>query len=63
MLKMLLLINELTCTIGNTILLVVICYFFAIRAHGIPLTVTGCVSSHLRARADALFCALFNGNG
>ena len=53
MLKTSLLINELTCRIGNAILLVVICCLSVLRAHAIPLAVTSCVSaiSHARMRA------------
>ena len=53
MLKMLLLINELTCRIGNAILLVVICCLSALCARDIPLVVTGCVSALPRACARA----------
>ena len=45
MLKTSLLINELTCRIGNAILLVVICCLSALRARAIPLSVTGCLSA------------------
>ena len=51
MLKTLLLINDLTCRIGNDISLVVICGVSALRARAIPLAVTGCVSALPRARA------------
>ena len=53
MLKTSLLINELTCRIGNEISLVVIFCVSALRARVIPLAVTGCVSALLDARALA----------
>ena len=53
MLKMSLLINELTCRIGNKIYLVVICCVSAFHAHAIPLTVTGFVSTLLCAHVRA----------
>ena len=51
MLKTSLLINELTCRIGNTILLVVICCLSAPRTRANPLAVTGCVSALPRTHA------------
>ena len=59
MLKTLLLINELTCRIGNKISLVVICCVSAIRARAIPLAITGCVSALLRAHACAHYFARY----
>ena len=56
---MLLLINELTCRIGNAILLVVICFLPALYARAIPLAVTGCVSALLRARVHAHYFARY----
>ena len=53
MLKTLLQINELTCRIGNAILLVVICCLSAIRARAISLAASGFVSALPRARAQA----------
>ena len=50
MLKTSLLINELTCRIGNAILLVMIYCLSAIHAHAISLEVTGCVSTIPRVR-------------
>ena len=49
MLKTSLIINELTCRIGNETSLVVICCLSALCARAIPLAVTGCVSALLRA--------------
>ena len=63
MLKTSLLINELTCRIGNAILLVLIPCLSALYVHVIALAVTGCVSALPRARARALLCEIFNGNG
>ena len=60
---MLLLINELTCRIGNAIWLVVLWWLSALLACVIPFVVTGCVSTLPRAPARALLCALFNGKG
>ena len=51
MLKKLLLINELTCRIGNAILLVVICCVSALRTRAILLAVTCYVSALSRAHA------------
>ena len=64
-LKTLLLINELTCRIGNAVSLLLISCLSALRARVVPLAVTGCVSALpcARARARALLCVLFNGNG
>ena len=59
MLKTSLLINELTCKIGNVILLVVICCMSALRAREIPLAVTGCVSALPRVRARAHYLARY----
>ena len=53
MLKTLLLINEITCRIGNAILLVVLCCLSALRTRVILLAVTGRVSALLRAHARA----------
>ena len=57
MLKTSLLINELTCLLGNTILLVVLCCLSVVCtrtcAHVIPLAVTGCVSALTCAPARA----------
>ena len=57
MFKTSLLINELTCRIGNAILLVVICWLSALRARVIPLEVRGCVSALPRARARTHYFA------
>ena len=51
MLKTLILINEITCRIGNKIYLVVICCVSALRTHAISLAVTGFVTALPRARA------------
>ena len=59
MLKKLLLINELTCRIGNAILLVVLCCLSALRPRVIPLAVTGCVSALPRAPAHAHYFARY----
>ena len=59
MLKTSLLINELTCRIGNAILLVIICCLSALRARAIPLAVTGCVSALPRARARTHYFARY----
>ena len=59
MLKTLLLINEITCRIGNKILLVVICWFSALRACVITLVVTGCVSTLPHAPARAHYFARY----
>ena len=55
--KKLLLINELTCRIGNKIELVVICCVSALRTRAITLAVTGCVSALPRACARAHYFA------
>ena len=57
MFKTSLLINELTCRIGNAILLVVICWLSALRACEIPLAVTGCVSALSHERTCAHYFA------
>ena len=57
MLKMLLLINELKCSIGNEISLAVICFVSALRAREIPLAVIGCVSALPHTRAHAHYFA------
>ena len=57
MLKTLLLINELTCRIGNAILFMVIFCLSALCARAVPLAVTGCVSALPRARTRACVCA------
>ena len=59
MLKTLLLIHELTCRIGNVILLVVICCLSALHARAIPLAVTGCMSALLRAGARTHYFARY----
>ena len=59
MLRMSLLIIELTCRIGNAILLVVIFCFCALRVHAIPLSVTGCVYAIPHARAHAHYFARY----
>ena len=59
MLKTLLLINELTCRIGNAILLVVIFFLSALHTRAISLAVTGYVSALLRARARAHYFARY----
>ena len=59
MLKTSLLINELTCRIGNEIQLVVIYCLSVLRAHAIPLAVTGCVSALPHARARAHYFARY----
>ena len=59
MLKTLLLINEITCRIGNKILLVVICCLSAIRARAISLAASGFVSALPRAPAHAHYFARY----
>ena len=59
MLKTSLLINELTCRIGNAILLVVLCCFSVLRTHVIPLAVTGCVSAIPHAPASSHYFARY----
>ena len=59
MLKMSLLINELNCRIGNSILLIVICCLSVLCARVIPLAVTGFVSSLPCARARAHYFARY----
>ena len=60
MLKTLLLINELTCRIGNVILLVVICCLSALRSCAIPFSVTGFVPTLLRAHVHAHYFACYS---
>ena len=59
MLKTLLLINDLTCRIGNAILLVVICCMSALRVHAIPLAVTCSVYALPRVRAGAHYFSCY----
>ena len=59
MLKTLLLMNEITRSIGNVILLVVIFCLSALRARAIPLAVTGCVSTLPRAGVRAHYFARY----
>ena len=67
MLKTLLLINDLTCLLGNAMLwwFSVGCLMVvrALCARVIPLVVTGCVSAFPMRLCACMFCALFNGNG
>ena len=63
MLKMSVLINELTCRIGKAVLLVMLCCLSALRERMIPLGVTCCVSNLPRAPARVLICAIFNFKG
>ena len=56
-LKTSLLINDITCRIGNAIYLVVICCFSTIRAHAILLAITGWVYALPRAHAHAHYFA------
>ena len=57
MLKMSLIMNELTCRIGNKISLVVICCVSALRAHVIPFALKHCVSALPRAGAQTHYFA------
>ena len=57
MLKTSLLINELTCRIGNVVSLVVLYCLSALNAHVIPLAITGCVYALPRAPACAHYFA------
>ena len=59
MLEKSLLINDITCRIGNEISLVVICCVSALRMRVIPLAVTGCVSALPRARVRAHYFARY----
>ena len=59
MLKTLLLINELTCSIGKEISLVFIYCVSVLRERAIPLTVTGCVSALPYARVCAHYSARY----
>ena len=59
MLKTSPLINELTCRIGNAILLAVICCLSALCARAIPLAVIGCLSALPCARVRAHYFARY----
>ena len=59
MLKTSLLINELTCRIGNEMSLVVIYCVSALCERAIPLAVTGCVSALTHVRAHAHYFARY----
>ena len=59
MLKTSLLLNKITCRIGNAILLVAICCFSALGACVVPLAVTGFLSALLRAHVRAHYFARY----